>query len=340
MTTETPSPERGDFIREIVAADLREGRHADRRHPLPAGAERLPPHRSRQVHLPQLRHRPGVRRPLPPALRRHQPHEGGAGVHRRHPGRRALARVRLGRAPVLRLRLLRAALRVGGRPRSRPARPTSTTSRADEIREHRGTLTEPGRDSPWRDRPAEESLDLFARMRAGEFPDGARVLRAKIDMAVAQHQPARPGPLPHPPRRAPAHGRRLVHLPDLRLRPRPVGRDRGHHALALHARVRGPPAALRLAHRATCRCLRARARSSSRGSTSPTPCCPSACCCGSSTRATCAAGTTRACRRISGLRRRGFPAEGIRDFATHGRRGQDRQRGRGRACSSTRCATC
>jgi glutaminyl-tRNA synthetase len=54
---------------------------------------------------------------------------------------------------------------------------------ADEIREHRGTLTEPGRPSPWRDRPLQESLDLFARMRAGEFPDGARVLRAKIDMA-------------------------------------------------------------------------------------------------------------------------------------------------------------
>jgi len=54
---------------------------------------------------------------------------------------------------------------------------------ADEIREHRGTFTEPGTDSPWRGRPVEESLDLFARMRAGEFPDGARVLRAKIDMA-------------------------------------------------------------------------------------------------------------------------------------------------------------
>ena len=54
---------------------------------------------------------------------------------------------------------------------------------ADEIREHRGTLTEPGRNSPWRDRPADESLDLFARMRTGEFPNGARVLRAKIDMA-------------------------------------------------------------------------------------------------------------------------------------------------------------
>jgi len=54
---------------------------------------------------------------------------------------------------------------------------------ADQIREYRGTLTEPGRDSPHRARTVEENLDLFRRMRAGEFPDGARVLRARIDMA-------------------------------------------------------------------------------------------------------------------------------------------------------------
>jgi glutaminyl-tRNA synthetase len=54
---------------------------------------------------------------------------------------------------------------------------------AEEIRETRGTLTTPGSDSPWRDRTVEESLDLFARMRAGDFPDGTRVLRARIDMA-------------------------------------------------------------------------------------------------------------------------------------------------------------
>ena len=53
----------------------------------------------------------------------------------------------------------------------------------DEIREYRGTLTLPGRNSPWRDRPVDENLDLFSRMRAGEFPNGARVLRARIDMA-------------------------------------------------------------------------------------------------------------------------------------------------------------
>jgi glutaminyl-tRNA synthetase len=54
---------------------------------------------------------------------------------------------------------------------------------AEEMSATRGTLTEPGRESPWRDRSVEENLDLFARMRAGEFPDGSRVLRAKIDMA-------------------------------------------------------------------------------------------------------------------------------------------------------------
>ena len=55
---------------------------------------------------------------------------------------------------------------------------------AEEIREYRGTLTEPGRESPWRNRTAEENLDLFERMRAGEFENGSRVLRAKIDMAA------------------------------------------------------------------------------------------------------------------------------------------------------------
>ena len=56
---------------------------------------------------------------------------------------------------------------------------------ADQVREYRGTLTEPGRESPWRNRSVEENLDLFERMRAGEFPDGVRTLRAKVDMASA-----------------------------------------------------------------------------------------------------------------------------------------------------------
>ncbi len=53
----------------------------------------------------------------------------------------------------------------------------------EQMREYRGTLTSPGKNSPWRDRPAEESLDLFRRMRAGEFKEGRYILRAKIDMA-------------------------------------------------------------------------------------------------------------------------------------------------------------
>jgi len=56
---------------------------------------------------------------------------------------------------------------------------------ADQVRATRGTLTEPGQESPYRNRTIEESLDLFTRMRSGEFPDGARTLRAKIDMASA-----------------------------------------------------------------------------------------------------------------------------------------------------------
>jgi len=54
---------------------------------------------------------------------------------------------------------------------------------AEEVRAYRGTLTEPGRPSPYRERSVDENLDLFARMRAGEFPDGARTVRAKMDMA-------------------------------------------------------------------------------------------------------------------------------------------------------------
>ena len=54
----------------------------------------------------------------------------------------------------------------------------------EQIRAYRGTLTQPGKNSPYRDRPVDENLDLFSRMRAGEYKDGARVLRAKIDMSA------------------------------------------------------------------------------------------------------------------------------------------------------------
>ena len=65
---------------------------------------------------------------------------------------------------------------------------------ADEAREHRGTLTEPGRNSPYRDRSVAENLDLLARMKAGEFEEGSRVLRARIDMAAPNmNSPVTPG---------------------------------------------------------------------------------------------------------------------------------------------------
>ena len=120
---------------------------------------------------------------------------------------------------------------------------------ADKIREHRGTLTEPGKNSPWRDRSIDENLNLFERMRAGEFPDGARVLRAKIDMAspnINMRDPVlyRILHATHPrtgdewciyPLYDFAHGQSDA-IEDIT------------HSL-LHARVRGSPAALRLADR-------------------------------------------------------------------------------------------
>ncbi len=120
---------------------------------------------------------------------------------------------------------------------------------ADEVREHRGTLTEPGRNSPYRDRSIEENLDLFERMRAGEFPDGSRTLRAKIDMASPNLNMR--DPVMYRILHATHHRtrRHVVHLPDLRLHPRPVRLDRADHAFDLHAGVREPPAALRLVHR-------------------------------------------------------------------------------------------
>ena len=227
----TPSPERGDFIREIVAADLRDGKHQ-------TIVTRFPPEPNGYLHIGHAKSiclnfgvAQRVRRPLQPALRRHQSHEGRAGVHRliqadvRWLGfdwgehlyfasdyfeqlyEWAVYLIKAGKAYVDDLT-------------------------ADEIREHRGTLTEPGKNSPWRDRSIEENLDLFERMRTGEFPNGARVLRAKIDMASPNMNMRDPAIYRILHADAPAHRRQVVHLPDVRLRARPVGRDRRHHALA------------------------------------------------------------------------------------------------------------
>ena len=239
-------------------------------------AERLPAYRARQVDLPQFRHGAGVRRPLPPALRRHQPDQGGAGIHRRDRARRALARLRLGRAPLSRVGLFRAALRLGRGP--------------DPRRQGLCGRPDPGGDAcrPRHADRAGQEQPVPRAQRGGEprpVPPHARgrvperrARAARQDRhGQRQHQPARPGALPHPARHPSAHRHGVEDLSELRLRARPVRRDRGRHAFDLHARVRGSPAALRLVHREPARCRRGRASTSSRGSISPTRCCPSAC---------------------------------------------------------------
>jgi glutaminyl-tRNA synthetase len=179
----TPSPpERGDFIREIVAADLREGRHQN-------VVTRFPPEPNGYLHIG---HAQSV------CLNFGIASEFGGRCHLRfddtNPMKEEQEYIDAIEADIHWLgfdwgdhlyfasdyfeRLYEWAVDL-----IRAGRAYVDDLSADEIRDYRGTLTEPGRDSPWRDRPVEESLDLFARMRAGEFPNGARVLRARIDMA-------------------------------------------------------------------------------------------------------------------------------------------------------------
>ena len=122
---------------------------------------------------------------------------------------------------------------------------------AEQIREYRGTLTEPGKESPYRNRTVEENLDLFERMKAGEFPDGARTLRAKIDMASPNFNMR--DPVMYRILHAEHHrtGNKWCIYPDVRLRARAERFHRRHHALHLHAGIRRPPPALRLVHRST-----------------------------------------------------------------------------------------
>ena len=115
---------------------------------------------------------------------------------------------------------------------------------ADQIRETRGTLTEPGKESPYRNRSVEENLDLFERMRKGEFPDGSRTLRAKIDMASPNINLRDPVMYRIVHESPPPAGGCLVHLSDLRLGTRARGFDRRDHAFDMHAGIREPPSAV------------------------------------------------------------------------------------------------
>ena len=183
MSIQPPmSPERGDFIREIVAADLRDGRHA-------TIVTRFPPEPNGYLHI-------GHAKSI--CLNFGIASEFGGRCHLRfddtNPTKEEQEYIDAIEADVRWLgfdwgeHLYHASdyfeqLYAWAVHLVRAGNAYVDDLSADEIREHRGTLTEPGRNSPWRDRPIEESLDLLERMRAGEFPNGARVLRAKIDMA-------------------------------------------------------------------------------------------------------------------------------------------------------------
>ncbi len=329
-----------DFIRDIVQADLAT---AARRKSSPAFR------RSRTAilhigHAKSICLNFGIAQEfggqLPSALRRHQPDQGRAGIHRRHQARRALARLRLGRASLPRVGLFRAALRLGRAPDPQPATPMWTTSRRTRCAPARhadraGPEQPVPRPRRWRRTstcsaacaPASSPTARACCAPRSTWPSGNINLRDPVLYRILHAQPS-------------AHRRRVVHLPDLRFRPRPVRRDRGHHPFALHAGVRGSPAAVRLVDRASAgavapapvrirppqpqlhRAVQARAdRAGARQAMSP-------------------AGTIRACRRWPGCAgaacRRRRCANSSRRIGVA--RGQ--QHRRCRACSSTRSATC
>jgi glutaminyl-tRNA synthetase len=183
VSTETPStPERTDFIREIVAADVRSGRHQ-------TVVTRFPPEPNGYLHIGHAKSISlnfGIAR------------EFGGRCHLRfddtNPTKEEQEYIDAIQADVRWLgfdwgeHLYHASdyfeqLYTWAVHLIRAGKAYVDDLSADEIREHRGTLTEPGRNSPYRERSIEENLELFARMRNGEFADGTRVLRAKIEMA-------------------------------------------------------------------------------------------------------------------------------------------------------------
>lgn len=182
MTSERPTPEPSDFVRDIVAADLRAGRHA-------RVVTRFPPEPNGHLHI-------GHAKSI--CLNFGIAQEFGGRCHLRFDDTNPVKEEQEYIDAIIRdvrwlgfdwgEHLFYASdyfpqLYTWAELLITQGLAYVDDLSADEIREHRGTLTEPGRNSPWRDRSAAESLDLFRRMRAGEFPNGARVLRARIDMA-------------------------------------------------------------------------------------------------------------------------------------------------------------
>jgi len=184
MDTHTsPQPERGDFIREIVAADLRDGRHE-------SVVTRFPPEPNGYLHIGHAKSiclnfgiarefsgRCHLRFDDTNPIKEEQEYIDSIEADVRWLGfdwgaYRYFASDYFQQLYDWAVHLIRA------------GKAYVDDLSADEIRGHRGTLTHPGTDSPWRTRTVEENLYLFERMRAGEYPNGARVLRARIDMAA------------------------------------------------------------------------------------------------------------------------------------------------------------
>jgi glutaminyl-tRNA synthetase len=181
-SADLPAPERADFIREIITADLKSGKHK-------TVVTRFPPEPNGYLHIGHAKSiclNFGVAR------------EFGGRCHLRfddtNPTKEEVEYIESIQKDVRWLgfdwgehlyhasdyfeQLYEWALHL-----IRAGKAFVDDLSADEIREHRGTLTEPGRESPYRHRSVQENLELFERMRKGEFPDGTRVLRAKIDVA-------------------------------------------------------------------------------------------------------------------------------------------------------------
>jgi glutaminyl-tRNA synthetase len=172
-----------DFIRDIVAADNVSGKHGGRVSTrFPPEPNGYLPHRPRQIDLPQFRDRPRFHGACNLRFDDTNPvTEDTEYVDSIQDDVRWLGFSwddRLYYASDYFEKLYECAERL-----IQDGRAYVDSQSADDIRAHRGSLKEPGQHSPFRTRTVEENLDLFRRMRAGEFPDGAHVLRAKIDMA-------------------------------------------------------------------------------------------------------------------------------------------------------------
>ena len=239
-----------DFIRDMIRADVAAGKHGGKVVTrFPARAERPPPHRSREGDLRRLRRRQGVRRALPPPHGRHEPDHRGRVVRRGDQARRASGSASTGASTSTTRRTTSSASTSSPRSSSSSAAPTSAICPTrSSATKYRGTITEAGKDSPYRTRTPDENLDSLP-------PDARRQVQGRREgppredrHVVAQHEDARPAARPHQARAPLPHRRQVVHLPALRLRPLPRGLVRGRHALALHDGVRERARALRLGH--------------------------------------------------------------------------------------------